>query len=89
MDWRDGDATGVYPYSRITDRPGDSAVEERDRNDVRRPRARRARCRSTCPHVTAALVHAMIDRARTFKASDLEGEKVASLGASPPGSRTS
>jgi len=33
-----------------------------------------------CPHTTTTLVHLMIDRARTFKASDLEGEKVASLG---------
>src|SRR5215831_12724529 len=34
----------------------------------------------SCPHTTAALVHAMLDRARTFKANDLEGEKAASLG---------
>jgi signal transduction histidine kinase len=33
-----------------------------------------------CPHVTAALVHVMVDRARTFKVSDLQVEKMASLG---------
>src|SRR5579872_1428368 len=33
-----------------------------------------------CPHVTAGLVHAMVDRARTFKASDLQVDKMASLG---------
>jgi signal transduction histidine kinase len=33
-----------------------------------------------CPHVTAELVHVMIDRARTFKMSDLQVEKMASLG---------
>ncbi|HEY2163460.1 MAG TPA: HAMP domain-containing sensor histidine kinase, partial [Gemmatimonadaceae bacterium] len=79
MDWREGDATGVYPYSRITVASGGSAVDERtemmsiDREDVERMPV-------ACPHVTAALVHAMIDRARTFKENDLEGEKVASLG---------
>jgi len=79
MDWRGGDATGMYPYSRITvsstgssvDEPSEVlAIDRADVNDM--PVA--------CPHVTAALVHLMIDRARTFKASDLEGEKVASLG---------
>jgi signal transduction histidine kinase len=79
MDWRDGDATGVYPYSRITIASGGSAVNERteflciDRADI-------DQMPSACPHVTAALVHAMVDRARTFKENDLEGEKVASLG---------
>ena len=80
MDWRDGDATGVYPYSRITLSTREvRAVDERtefmciDRADVdQMPLA--------CPDVTAALVHAMVDRARTFKENDLEGEKVASLG---------
>jgi signal transduction histidine kinase len=79
MDWRDGDATGVYPYSRVTVSSGGSAVEEptemlciyREYVD-QMPVA--------CPHTTAELVHAMIDRARTFKTSDLEGEKAASLG---------
>src|SRR6185312_2028790 len=33
-----------------------------------------------CPHVTAELVHAMVDRARAFKVSDLQVEKMASLG---------
>ncbi len=79
MDWRDGDATGVFPYSRITVAPGNSAVDEPtemlciEREDV-------DRLPVACPHTTAALVHAMIDRARAFRTSDLEGEKVASLG---------
>ena len=33
-----------------------------------------------CPHVTAELVHVMVDRARAFKVSDLQVEKMASLG---------
>jgi len=79
MDWRDGDTTGVYPYSRATRSTGYGAVEEPtemmcvDREDVDEMPV-------TCPELTATLVHAMIDRARTFKENDLEGEKVASLG---------
>jgi signal transduction histidine kinase len=33
-----------------------------------------------CPHVTTVLVHAMLDRAREFTSSDLQLEKLASLG---------
>ena len=33
-----------------------------------------------CPAVTATLVHVMVDRARTFTSSDLQDEKMASLG---------
>jgi signal transduction histidine kinase len=33
-----------------------------------------------CPHVTALLVHVMVDRARAFKSSDSQLEKMASLG---------
>jgi signal transduction histidine kinase len=79
MDWRDGDATGMFPYSRMSTSPGGSAVEEPtevmcvDREDVDQMPV-------TCPHATAALVHAMVDRARMFRTSDLEGEKMASLG---------
>jgi len=79
MDWRDGDATGVLPYSRITVSPGNSAVEERTEM-MTLDRAHVNEMPMACPHATAALVHAMIDRARTFRASDLEGEKLASLG---------
>ena len=33
-----------------------------------------------CPTITAALVHVMLDRARTFKSSELIDEKMVSLG---------
>ena len=79
MDWRDGDATGMYPYSRVSISSGGSAVDERT-EVMSIDRANVDQMPVACPHVTAALVHLMIDRARTFKASDLEGEKVASLG---------
>jgi len=79
MDWRDGDVTGVFPYSRITVSPGGSAVEEpTEMMCIEREYV--DEMPMTCPHVTAALVHAMLDRARTFRTNDLEGEKAASLG---------
>jgi signal transduction histidine kinase len=33
-----------------------------------------------CPNITAACVHSMLDRARVFKSSDLQDEKMVSLG---------
>jgi signal transduction histidine kinase len=79
MDWREGDVTGQLPYSRLGAAPGNTVIEEPvetlfvQRDDV-------AALPVACPHVTAALVHVMLDRARAFKSSDLELEKLASLG---------
>jgi signal transduction histidine kinase len=79
MEWRDGDATGQLPYSRMTAAPGNSIVQESSEL-VRVPREHLQALPVECPHVTAALVHAMVDRARAFKVSDLQVEKMASLG---------
>ena len=88
MDWRDGDATGVYPYSRITVVAGQFGGRRADRNDVRRPRGhgpdagdvsardRRARARDGRPR---AHVQETISKARRWPR----------WAASPPGSRTS
>jgi CRP-like cAMP-binding protein len=79
MDWRAGDVTGWLPYSRLTVAPGNTVIDEPSetlfvaRHDV-------AAMPLACPHVTAALVHLMLDRARAFKSSDLLVEKMASLG---------
>ncbi|MGH7674036.1 MAG: ATP-binding protein, partial [Gemmatimonadales bacterium] len=79
MDWREGDVTGQLPYSRLGAAPGNTVVDEPietlfvQRDDV-------VTLPVTCPHVTAALVHVMLDRARAFKSSDLQLEKLASLG---------
>jgi signal transduction histidine kinase len=79
MDWREGDVTGVLPYSRMGVATGTTVVDEAmeglllSREDV-------ADMPVTCPHVTAVLVHAMVDRAREFTSSDLHLEKLASLG---------
>ncbi|HET7468859.1 MAG TPA: ATP-binding protein [Gemmatimonadales bacterium] len=79
MDWRDGDATGQLPYSRMTAAPGNSIVQEAS-DLVRVPVEHLPALPVECPHITAALVHAMVDRARAFKVSDLQVEKMASLG---------
>ncbi|HMB89596.1 MAG TPA: ATP-binding protein [Rhodothermales bacterium] len=79
IEWCGGDVTGQLPYSRLGIVMGTTVVEEptevfkvpRDYLDV---------MPVECPHLPAVLVHVMIDRARTFKSSDLQVEKMASLG---------
>ena len=79
MDWRGGEVTGQLPYSRMTTAPGNSVVDE-PTEALCIPRACLAEMPMAVPHVTEALVHVMLDRARTFKMSDLQLEKMASLG---------
>ena len=79
IDWHEGDATGVLPYSRLANAPGNSVILE-PTEILRVPREYVPALPIDCPEVTAALVHVMVDRARAFKASDLQVEKMASLG---------
>lgn len=79
MDWREGDVTGQLPYSRMSASPGNSVVDE-PTEIFQIPQADVAALPVECPHVTSALVHVMLDRARAFKSSDLQVEKMASLG---------
>ena len=79
MDWRGGDVTGQLPYSRMTVSPGNSVVEE-PADVFHIPVEHVSALPVECPHVTEALVHGMVDRARAFKSSDLQVEKMASLG---------
>ena len=79
MDWRDGDVTGVLPYSRLVNAPGNSVVQQ-PTELLRVPRERMPAIPIECPELTAALVHVMVDRAKAFKVSDLQVEKMASLG---------
>lgn len=79
MTWREGDVVGFLPYSRMTAAPGNSIIEEpTDMFQV--ARVHLDSIAAECPHVTAELVHGMVDRARAFKSSDLQVEKMASLG---------
>ena len=79
MEWRDGDVTGLLPYSRLVKPPGDTVAQEPSailavpRDDFR------AMIRE-CHEVTSLLVHTMLDRARAFTSSDLHDEKMISLG---------
>jgi signal transduction histidine kinase len=79
IDWHDGDATGVLPYSRMANAPGNSVIQE-PTEILRVAREHLPALPIECPQVTAELVHVMVDRARAFKVSDLQVEKMASLG---------
>ncbi|MGD8867531.1 MAG: ATP-binding protein, partial [Gemmatimonadales bacterium] len=79
MDWNEGDVTGVLPYSRLGVASGTTVVDE-PVEALLVPRQYVADMPVTCPHVTTVLVHTMLDRAREFTSSDLQLEKLASLG---------
>jgi signal transduction histidine kinase len=79
MEWRAGDVTGVLPYSRMVNAPGDSIVQEPSEVLVI-PNACLTDLIRNCHQVTSILVHKMIDRARVFTSSGLHDEKMVSLG---------
>jgi signal transduction histidine kinase len=78
-EWYTGNVTGMLPYSRMTGPPGDNYLEGRSEllsiHEKHFPEMIRR-----CPVFTAYTVHSMLDRARSFKASDLQDEKMISLG---------
>src|SRR5206468_9302953 len=73
------DVTGLLPYSRLVNPPGDSVAQEPTtilvvpRDDLRE-------MIRECHQITSILVHTMLDRARAFTSSDLHDEKMVSLG---------
>jgi signal transduction histidine kinase len=76
---REGDVTGMLPYSRLTSPPGDSvALETTEILDV--PREYLSGVIRECPEITAMLVRVMVDRARAYTSSGLHDEKMVSLG---------
>ncbi|MGD8277452.1 MAG: ATP-binding protein [Gemmatimonadota bacterium] len=79
MDWRVGDVTGILPYSRMTATPGDTYTEEETEIFVLQKEIFPELTRE-CPAFTAHTVHVMLDRARNFNTSDLQDEKMISLG---------
>ncbi len=79
IEWHAGDVTGVLPYSRLVTPPGNVlALEPTELFAI--PRGRLKAMTRECSEVTATLVHAMLDRARLFTSSDLQNEKMISLG---------
>jgi signal transduction histidine kinase len=79
IDYHDGDVAGQLPYSRLTVAPGNSVVQAPSEL-LRVERTHLPAIPVECPHVAAELVHVMVDRVRAFKVSDLQVEKMASLG---------
>ena len=79
MEWFMGDVGGMLPYSRMKGPPGDTRFEkETELLLVHEEHFPEMICE--CPVFTAGTVHIMLDRARTFKISELQDEKMISLG---------
>ncbi len=79
LEWRTGDVGGILPYSRMTGPPGDTYFEEKTEllliHEKHFPEMTHR-----CPAFTAHTVHFMLDRVRTFNTSELQDEKMISLG---------
>ncbi len=79
MEWHAGDVSGVLPYSRLVTAPGRVTAESP--SEISMMSADHfPEMIVRCPDLTAALVHVMIDRARRFTKSDVQDEKMLSLG---------
>jgi signal transduction histidine kinase len=79
MEWREGDVTGLLPYSRLVTPPGDTVAQEPSVILAVHRDNLRAMIRE-CHEITSILVHSMLDRTRAFTSSDLHDEKMVSLG---------
>jgi signal transduction histidine kinase len=79
MEWRGGSITGMLPYSRLIGPPADTVAME-PTSILALSSGQIPELIRECHHVTSALVHVMVDRAKQFNASDLQSEKLASLG---------
>jgi len=79
IEWREGDVAGMLPYSRLMTPPGDSSALE-PLEILAIPRDHLRAMTRECFEVTSILVHTMLDRARLFTSSDLQNEKMISLG---------
>jgi len=79
IDWHSGDVTGLLPYSRLTHAGDDIRVDEDTAILAVHARHFPEMIRE-CPAFIEHTVHLMLDRARRFHASDLQEEKMISLG---------
>jgi signal transduction histidine kinase len=79
MEWRGGDVTGFLPYSRLVAPKGEVKAEEPTEIWLI-PREEIPALIRDCYELTAIFVHVMLDRARQFTSSDLQDEKMSSLG---------
>jgi signal transduction histidine kinase len=79
MEWKGGDVAGHLPFSRMQASPGETRIQE-PTEVLELLRERFPELIRECQELTAIFVHVMVDRARTFRASDLHDEKLSSLG---------
>ncbi|MEQ1693001.1 MAG: ATP-binding protein [Gemmatimonas sp.] len=79
IEWGAGDVSGLLPFSRGTNPPGDVIAEEAT-EQLEVLREHFPEMIRECPAITAVMVHAMLDRARQFTSNDLRDEKLVSLG---------
>ena len=79
IEWRSGDVSGMLPYSRMIAPPGNNYVAEKCEL-LAISTMNFKEMIQICPKFTAYTVHLMLDRARSFKTSDLQDEKLISLG---------
>ena len=79
IEWRTGEVSGLLPYSRMKNPPGDSVAVEAT-EILALPREQFRALTNECHEITSILVHTMLDRARLFTTTDLQNEKMISLG---------
>jgi signal transduction histidine kinase len=79
IEWRGGDVSGILPYSRMVNPPGDAIAQEpTEILSIHRSKFRELT--HECHETTSLLVRVMLDRARLFTSSELLNEKMISLG---------
>jgi signal transduction histidine kinase len=79
VEWREGQVTGLLPYSRLVSPPGNTVALE-SLEFLALPHDRIPAMTRECFQITSILVHSMVDRARLFTSTDLHNEKLISLG---------
>jgi len=81
VEWRAGDITGRLPFSRMSVAAPERTVRTEVASEVLVIHEREfPELIRRCPMFTALCVHQMVDRTRSFKTSDLQDEKMISLG---------
>ena len=79
IEWRTGDVSGVLPYSRLVNPPG-NAIAQEPTEILSLGREHLRALTHECFEITSILVGIMLDRARLFTSTDLHNEKMISLG---------
>ena len=74
-----GDVLGVLPYSRFQRAPG-AVISDEDSTAFALHKRHFPELMRDCPGLTAALVHHMLDRARTYRSAQLNDDRLQALG---------